>query len=310
MDPCPRGMGEGYGGSVTTWPDLAVLELLVAVAETGSIGAAAAAVGTGQPSASRSLLRLERRTGVTLLQRTPSGTVLTAQGALVVDWARDLLAAAARFSDAQRTLVSGRSAVTVAASMTIAEYLLPRWLVPLRTAHPDVEVALVAANSTEVARAVRGGEADIGFVEDGRVPSGLHSTVVASDRLVVVVAPGHPWARRRRLPVTASELAATALLVREAGSGTRVALEDALGQHGLAVRPALELTTSTAVRIAALSAQSPAVLSELAVAGLLASGELVEVRVEGVDLTRELRAVWTGSRRPTGMVASVLAAAV
>jgi DNA-binding transcriptional LysR family regulator len=99
----------------------------------------------------------------------------------------------------------------------------------------------------------------------------------------------------------AAELVQTALLSREAGSGTRRFLEEALrGQAGLEpVPPAAELS-STAIKAAVAAGAGPAVLSSLAVAAELAAGTLRQVPVTGVDLRRTLMAVWTEGRRLTG----------
>ena len=72
-------------------PDLDALELFVAVAETGSLGQAAARLGISQPSASARMSTLERRLGVRLLVRSPSGSRLTSAGLVVTDWARTVL---------------------------------------------------------------------------------------------------------------------------------------------------------------------------------------------------------------------------
>ena len=71
-----------------------------------------------------------------------------------------------------------------------------------------------------MAQQVRQGSADLGFVEGPGRPKGLRSRVIGHDTLVVVVRPDHPWARRHQ-PLSPAELAATALVSREEGSGTR-----------------------------------------------------------------------------------------
>ncbi|MFG2633656.1 LysR family transcriptional regulator [Streptomyces sp. NPDC048362] len=284
-------------------PDLAALELLLAVARLGSLGAAAREVGVTQPAASSRLRSMERQLGVALVDRSPRGSRLTDAGALVTDWARRVVEAAAAFDAGARALRDTRdSRLRVAASMTIAEYLLPGWLLALHAARPDTAVSLLAGNSAKVAELLLSGEADLGFVEGLSVPTGLDSTVIAHDRLIVVTAPGHPWARRRR-PVTAEELAATPLILRERGSGTRQVLDAALG--GLA-RPLIELSSTTAVKASAVSGAGPSVLSELAVGEELAMRRLVSVPVEGIALRRALRAVWPTGHRPTGPARELL----
>ena len=276
-------------------PDLEALELLVAVAETGSLGQAAARQGISQPSASARMRTLERRLGVRLRTRSPSGSRLTSAGLVVTDWSRTVLEQAYGLVEgaaALRARQHGRLRVT--ASLTIAEHLMPGWLVTLREVDPDVHVELNVANSTHVIERLRGGEADLGFIEGQGAPRDLHSRAVARDRLVVVVSPGHPWARKRR-PLRPVELAATPLLLREAGSGTRETLEAALAAYGGVAEPALELGATAPLRLAATSGTAPAVLSALAVADEIAAGRLVEVPSE-LALNRILRAVWPRGR--------------
>lgn len=190
----------GNGGSLAhRVPDLGALELLLAVARVGSLGRAARELGITQPAASSRVRSMERQLGVALVDRSPRGSRLTDAGALVTDWARRIVEAAEVFDAGAQALRDRRdSRLRVAASMTIAEYLLPGWLVALRAQRPDTAVSLLAGNSAAVAERLLAGEADLGFVEGLTVPAGLDSAVIAHDRLVVVTAPTHPWARRRR----------------------------------------------------------------------------------------------------------------
>ncbi|GGQ23517.1 LysR family transcriptional regulator [Streptomyces roseolilacinus] len=287
-------------------PDLGALELLLAVARHGSLGRAAREVGITQPAASGRIRSMERQLGVALVDRSPRGSRLTAAGALVTDWARRVVEAAEAFDAGAQALRDRRdSRLRVAASMTIAEYLLPGWLIALRAERPDTAVSLRAGNSAAVAALLLAGDADLGYVEGLAVPEGLDGVVVARDRLVVVAAPSHRWARRRA-PVTPAELAGTPLVLREHGSGTRQVLDSALAAHGGLAAPLMELASTTAVKAAAVSGAGPAVLSELAVTEELASRRLAEVPVEGADLRRALRAVWPTGPRPTGPARDLL----
>ncbi|OIQ93198.1 HTH-type transcriptional activator CmpR [mine drainage metagenome] len=153
---------------------------------------------------------------------------------------------------------------------------------------------LRVANSQEVIAALRAREIELGFVETPQVPSDLRRRRVASDRLVLVVAPDHPLARRRH-PLGRDELAETPLASREDGSGTRDTLRMAIGRPMVA--PAVELDSNAAVKVLVGSGSFPAVLSELAVANELRDGRLVEVPLEGVDLARSLDAVWRRGMR-------------
>jgi molybdate transport repressor ModE-like protein len=292
-------------------PDLESLRLLVLVGELGSIGRAAATLGIAQPSASKRLATLERRFGLALVDRTRRGSALTPDGRVVTDWARRVL-------DELNVLVTGAEALRsqreaelrVAASLTVAEHLAPGWIGELRRARPELYVGLMVTNSSIVCDLVKSGEVDLGFVESPTVPKELIARRVSADRLAVVVAPSHPWTRRRR-PLTAADLAATPLVVRERGSGTRETLERALRQAKAGeLQPIAELGSTTAVRSAVAEGAGPAVLSVLAVDSDLSEGRLVEVSVDGLDLRRQLRAVWPAGRRLIGSAAELLAVAL
>ncbi|MDX2766291.1 LysR family transcriptional regulator [Streptomyces europaeiscabiei] len=294
---------EGRGGLAHRVPDLGALELLLAVARLGSLGRAARELGITQPAASSRIRSMERQLGVALVDRSPRGSRLTDAGALVTDWARRIVEAAEAFDVGAQALRDRRdSRLRVAASMTIAEYLLPGWLIALRASRPDTAVSLLAGNSTVVAERLLADEADLGFVEGPTVPAGLDAAVIAHDHLIVVTSPSHPWARRRK-PLDAAELAATPLILREKGSGTRQVLEDALGSLA---RPLIELSSTTAVKSSALSGAGPAVLSELALGEELSARRLVRIPLNGVRLRRSLRAVWPTGHRPTGPARDLL----
>lgn len=284
-------------------PDLTALQLLVAVADHGSLGAAARAVGVAQPNASRSIARLERSLGITLLHRATTGSTLTTDGTLVVEWARRVLEASQALADGVAALRSENSArLIVMASQTVAEHLLPSWIARWR-AHDSSGISVAVGNTTQVLAAARAGEIDLGFIEGPGAPRGLNSTIVARDDLVLVVAPQHPLAARDE--IDAETLAATPLVTREPGSGTRVALARDLAPF-VPVAPALELSSNAAVKVSVMAGTAPGVLSRLAVEDALAAGALVEVPVTGVDLRRNLRAVWAGPRRMTNRAAEAL----
>jgi DNA-binding transcriptional LysR family regulator len=287
--------------------DLMPFDLLLSVARLGSLGLAAAEHGISQPAASTRIRRLERQLGVSLIERSPRGSRLTPDGELVAGWAHAAVDAAAALDAGVRSLRARSDAVLrVAASMTVAEYLLPGWLTALRARDPATVVSLTAGNSAEVAAAVLGDDADLGFVEGPDVPQGLAWQQVGADRLTVVVAAGHRW-ERRRSGITAAELAATPLVTREPGSGTRRYFEEALRAHAGRDRvpPVAELSSTTAIKSAVAADIGPAVLSSLAVAPELAAGTLRAVQVTDLDLSRQLRAVWAAGRQLTGPAADL-----
>jgi DNA-binding transcriptional LysR family regulator len=295
---------------MTRSPDLDSLRLLTLVDGLGSLGAAAAELGIAQPSASKRLATLERRLGLVLVDRTRHGSRLTPEGQAVAGWAQRVLTELAGLTAGAEALRARHDAeLRVAASLTVAEYLAPGWIADLRQRRPDLYVGLRVTNSEHVAELVRSEAAEVGFVESPAAPRGCATRRVAADRLIVVVAPAHPWARRRTT-LTVIELAATPLLVREEGSGTRDTLDRALSAAGAQpAHPLAELGSTSAVLAAVMSGAGPAVISELAARTGLADGRLVMVELPGLELLRTLRAVWPAGRKLAGAAAELVAIA-
>ncbi len=266
------------------------LQLLVALAQAGSLRSAAAQRGLSEPAASRRLRDLEAQLGLHLVERSPRGSHLTPAGTAVVGWAARVLDALGDLDRGAAALRAGRSSqLRIAASLTVAEYLLPGWLAA--PALEGVAVALRMANSAEVPALLLASRVELGFVEGVSAPAGLQGRTVWRDRLAVVVAPGHPWARRRT-PLAPAHLGEVALISREPGSGTRQVLDRALAQCGVAARIQPELASTTAIKASAMAGLGPAVLSHLAVETELAERRLVEVPVAGLRLERAIRALW------------------
>jgi molybdate transport repressor ModE-like protein len=287
-------------------PDLRALELLVVVARTGSLSTAAAELGITQQAASSRIRTAEALVGAPLLTRTRRGSALTQTGDLVVHWATRVVDAAEQLDAGIAALRQDRRAqLTIAASLTIAEYLLPGWLVAFRAHQTTLGVArteftMTATNSERVVELVASEAAVLGFVEGPEPPRRLRHRLIGVDELLVVVGPAHPWAQRSSRRVTAATLASTPMVVRETGSGTRTVLERALRDLPVA-SPALELASTAAVRSAVAAGAGPAALSEHAVRDDIASGRLTPINVTGLDLSRRLHAVWTrGTTPPAG----------
>jgi DNA-binding transcriptional LysR family regulator len=275
--------------------DLVGLDLFVDAVRLGSISAAAREHHVSQPSATERLRTLERRLGVKLLRRGPGGSAPTPEGEAVAQWAREVLEAVAHMAEGVAAVrPKTHHPLRIMASLTVAEYVMPTWLHAHRLAGGS-PVELAVGNSVIVARAVTDGDVQLGFVETPRPMIGLRTAVVGGDELTVVVAPFHPWAKRRG-PLTPKILAETPLLLREPGSGTRDAFEAALAAAlpgaVASIAPLAVLASTTTLKSAAAGGDGASVLSRLAVESDIASGRLVAVPVKGLDLRREFRAVW------------------
>lgn len=261
------------------------LRIFVAVAERQHVTQAARALNLAQSAVSHAIAALEARHGTPLFDRVGRRIELTEAGRALLTDARAILA---RVASAEATLAEfadlGRGRLVVQASQTISGYWLPRHLVAFRRAYPAVDISLAVGNTAQVADAILEGAADLGFVEGAVDSDRLIATEIARDQLVVVVAPGHPWADGRE--PTLDELAAADWIFREPGSGTRSVFEQALSGRGLApetLRVVLELPSNEAVRAAVEAGLGATALSASVAAPSLEVGLLHLVPVHLPD---------------------------
>jgi len=285
------------------------LALFVAVAERQHLTLGAQAAHRTPSAASAAIKALETRYGVALFHRVGRGIELTAAGAAFADEARAILARA-HAAELALSEWSGvlRGTLELHASQTVASYWLPARLMAFHARHPQIGIRLQVGNTESVARAVAEGRAELGFVEGGVHDPALHLTALAQDRLLVVAAPAHPLAGRRRIALPALA-ASTSWIMREPGSGTRSEFEGALRAAQIApetLRVALTLPSNEAVLSAVLSAgHSVAAVSQLAAAPWLESGRLQRV---GAALgTRTFHAVRHRERTLGAAAAALLA---
>lgn len=275
--------------------DLASAHLYLSIVDLGSISKAAARHGLSQPSASQRVRKLERQLGLTLLDRSASGSTLTPDGREVARWCRDVVEAAGSMTGEARSLRDQRRLHTsLVATAGAARHLVPRICAELAAASPSLAVDLRIATTLEACALVRDGSVDIGLVDGPAAPLSLSSAVVTHWPLRVVVPPGHAWASRRR-PVTSSELSDAALVLRDRGSGTRDVVEDALAGAGQPMRdlPAAEAPSTEAVVTSVILGAGVGIIAE---ADALAEvdAERLAVVADDVAFRQPVRLVWSG----------------
>jgi len=154
----------------------------------GSLNAASRQLGITQQAVSARVRSAEAQAGVALISQTPRGSTLTPEGVVVAEWAARLLAVAGELDAGLAAFRRDhQTRLRVSASLTIAEQLLPGWLVSLQAdarhrRQPAPQIVLTAANSDTVTRQVRAGQAGLGFVEGPATPKGLRSRIIGHRR--------------------------------------------------------------------------------------------------------------------------------
>lgn len=258
------------------------LRIFVAVAEHEHVTQAARDLNLTQSATSAAIAALEGRYAVKLFDRIGRRIALTEAGRLFLIEAKAVLQRAG----AAETILADfaglkRGALSLVASQTVGNYWLPRLIHLYRSRYPGIVLSLSLGNTETVTRLVHDGGADLGFIEGKIDDPVLIVRPVAEDRLVLVVAPDHPWARRA--PGSPDDFRAASWICRERGSGTRSILEAALPALGLAredLRIALELPSNEAVCSAVESGAGATIISQLVVARALTAGLLVTVAAD------------------------------
>jgi DNA-binding transcriptional LysR family regulator len=257
------------------------LRIFVAVATREHVTQAARDLNLTQSATSAAVAALEARYQTKLFDRVGRRIVLTAAGKAFLIEAKSILA---RVAAAEAVLddLAGlkRGSLALAASQTIGNYWLPSFIHRFNTTHPAITLSLTIGNTEQVARQVREGTADLGFVEGDVDDPVLAAQPVADDEMVLVGAPRHVLCDGE--PVSAEALKRARWVLREPGSGTRAMFEVVLGRLGVRLADldvALVLPSNEAVRTAVEAGAGVTVVSRLVVAGGLKAGTLAMANI-------------------------------
>ena len=272
--------------------DLAELRAFCAAVDLGSLGRAARLLRVSQPALSKRMRTMEAVVGTPLVERSPRGITPTPAGAKLYVEARKLLAQAEAVDDLVRGLSGEEAPVRLAASHTIAEFVLPGPLVDFeRRRDRHLSVELMVANSIVVRELVRDGRADFGIAAVDGLASGvgsLNETPFCDDEVILAVPTDHPWASVESVPF--EQFVATPLVMRDPSANTRRVVEEALGARGAALAPSLaEVGSTSAAKATALEEGAPVLLSLLALGP--ADAGLVVRRVDGMRFLRKFAMV-------------------
>lgn len=258
------------------------------VAVEHSFTRAAERLHLSQPTVSFHIHALESYYGLTLLHRTTQGVSLTPSGEILFSYAQRLIS----LEEEARLAISGeeglRGHVTLGASHTVGEYLLPPLLARFDHEHPGLKITLHVENSRTIASRVAEHHLDFGFVEDDLIDARLIREEWLEDELVPVVGPNHPLATV--VEVGLKELLSHRLIVREADSGVRRCLCQALERAGFVAYGlvTLEVGSIQAMKIMANHGSGVAFLSPLAVQAELQSFQLRRLKLTDFQLPRRL----------------------
>lgn len=264
------------------------------IVRLGSFSETAKKLSISQPAVTFQVQKLEQELGVRLIDRSQRNVALTAAGKRLLKFAEAVGGEQEKLRYDLEQLhdkVSGE--LNIAASTIPGEYLLPIFLAKFKQRYPAVKIQVAVSDSLTVISQINDNCYEVGFC--GAKPEGkdLASFKVASDEIVLIVFPGHPFASKRE--VTPAELADEPFIFRETTSGTQQNLENLLGKAGLDIRrwtPHLVLGSTQAVIAAVAAGAGIAFVSNLAIKQYAAQGLVQQVNVKGLQLKRDFYCVY------------------
>ena len=274
------------------------------VAKQRSFRKAAEELYLTQPAVSLQIKALEEDLGVQLFDRSGAHASLTAAGTVMLEHARrvhQLMMQAEHEIGALSGDHGGR--LTLGASTTIAQYVLPRLLGEFCAENPRVFPTLLSGNTEHIVHAVREKRIALGFIEGPPRIREVHTEPFLRDEILLIAPAAHEWTERRSVACT--ELTTAALLMRERGSGTRRITEMALALHHIqrrALHIAMELDSTEAIKSAVEAGLGVGFVSRWAIAKDLRLGRSFKiVEVKGLRIHRDFLLVTAKGPQPDGL---------
>ena len=275
------------------------LKVFKTVADRLSFTKAAAELLISQPAVTKQINELERLLGKPLFLRHGNRISLTDDGVRLLEYANRILALYGELRDAfveEQGAFSGE--IRLGASTTLSQYVLPGLLAKFRKLYPDVRVTLFNGNTEQIERQIADGKLDFGMIEGTASNPALHYELFMDDELVLVTSASNTSFTREE--ITAADLPALPLVIRENGSGTLDVLSRELSRHGLSLRQLhieMQLGSTESIKHYLFYSDTFAFVSVQAVLDELAANRLRVVEVGDMELVRRFSFVTAHGQR-------------
>jgi len=268
------------------------LEIFIAVAETAQVTKASKKLFVTQSAVSMALAELENQLGGSLFDRHGRSLLLNARGRFLLPLSKDIICQVGNIE----TIMSERNdtldgSIEIVASTTLGNYILPYLIGAFKRVHPNVHVNMLVYNTRHAERLVYDKEMDIGFVEgplSGR--DEIQWRPWFEDELVVLCGPTDPLAHNEVFDIN-RDLKGKKWIMRESGSGTAATISERFGKYMEDVNVVMEMGHPEAVKRAVESGAGITCLSALCICREAENGWLKGLKVEGLNMKRQLRII-------------------
>ncbi|WP_213804792.1 LysR family transcriptional regulator [Granulicella sp. dw_53] len=256
-----------------------------------------------QPAITQQIKALEDEFGVPLFDRGGGRISLTPGGMALLPLADKMKA----LSDEAMEAVAGAygqhaGELSIGASQTIGQYLLPNFVAGFLRTHPKIRVTARSGNSDAMLEALVAREIQLALVEGPEQRKDVHIEPFMEDHMVLVVPTSHEWAEHT---VELADIKEQPLLMREFGSGSRRVVEQALAEAGLKGKDlniSMELDSTEGLLSAVEAGLGVTFVSSWAVRNQLTLGTLKLARVRGLKLSRRFSMAYPAGPEPSGSV--------
>ncbi|AFL89365.1 transcriptional regulator [Terriglobus roseus DSM 18391] len=256
-----------------------------------------------QPAVTQQIKALEDQIGVSLFDRGGGRIVLTPGGTALLPFAEQMKNLESEALVAVAGAYGGHAGeLSIGASQTIGQYLLPRFVAAFVKTHPKIHVTARSGNTDQMLEALVAGDIQIALIEGPEQRRDVHIEAFMEDQLVLVVPANHGWAEQE---ITLEDLRTEPLLMREFGSGTRRIIESCLAKAGLKMKeltPGMELDSNEGLLNAVEAGLGYTFVSRWAVRNQLALGTLKLSRVKGLKFSRSFSMAYPAGPEPVGNV--------
>ena len=271
------------------------LKVFEAAATLRSFSRAADALHMTQPGVSMHIKELETHAGIALFERVGRQLFVTEAGQELLLRAREVLRSLKDAEDAFDSLRGLRRGRINLAVVSTAKYFAPRLLASFREDFPELEIRLAVNNRDAVIELLGTNDVDLAIM--GRTPGSLDivAQAFAENPHIIVGAANHPLAQRRRIPESA--LSGETFIVREPGSGTRVAMQEFFDRRQLKLNVGMEMASNETIKQAVMAGMGLSFISQHTVELELQTGRLVAFDVRGMPLMRHWHVAHLAKKR-------------
>lgn len=267
---------------------LRYLEILEAIAETGTFTNAAKKLYITQSAVSHAVAELEKQAGTALFERLPKGVALTPCGVSLLEESRSILTAC-RNLDRRINHLEENTPVNIVSSITIASFLLPEILSGLKEHIPQIQISVRVVSANAAIDILQRGDADIAFWE-GAAPRGSFQAIfLGSYKLCAACAPDFPISGQTISP---DKLCGYPLLLREQGSAIRDTFDHTLALSNLKAEPIWESVNSLALIKAAEAGLGITVLPEKLLSDSLLLKKLRLIHLDNINMENQMLALF------------------